>query len=128
MVESTPKTPTGVAGDPRRELPRTGANSAAVRNGSTRIEQLQARARQLTSPACGACRGSPDARGACLLARIPSIARFPYRSDPFVARGRADIRRLAARLQQPLHSRGLCRLPDEGSSVWPESLLRSPER
>ena len=30
MFYGTPKTPTGVAGDPRRELPRTGANSAEV--------------------------------------------------------------------------------------------------
>ena len=30
MFYRTPKTPTGVAGDPRRELPRTGANSAEV--------------------------------------------------------------------------------------------------
>ena len=52
MYKCTPKTPSGVAGDPRRESPRTGANFAGAQ-GRKRIEQLQARARQLTSQACG---------------------------------------------------------------------------
>ncbi len=80
----TPKTPSGVAGDPRRESPRTGANCWSPQ-GRKRIEQLQARARQLPSAACGGlpccCAGHSD--GASAIAFLRSIARrrLPISAD-----------------------------------------------
>ena len=121
MFETRQRRPTSVTGDPRRESPRTGANSAEVLGRTTRIEQLQARARQLTSSARGVCRVASPARGDAL-SRLSASSRSVSFRILAHGRRRARIWRVAAGLAQPLHASRVRWLPHQGRGVRAEPL------
>ena len=125
MVGNTPKAPEGRHGGPTARINAHRGEFRRRRQRLPRIEQLQARARQLTSRRVEACRVP------AVTCRRPSSRRVPHpRCRPpgpvrlLIAIGALAAAHLAARLPQSLHARRLCRLPHQGRGVRPAPLLR----
>ena len=127
MVGSTPKAPEGRHGGPTARINAHRGEFRRRRQRLPRIEQLQARARQLTSQACGGLRVP------AVSCRRPSCRRVlrprcrppgPVRPD---RRRRVRRRHLVARFPQPLHPRRLRRLSHQGRGLRPHRLLRRAE-